>query len=66
MGVEISVSNAAAFALMDPFADPHLTLALYSVGMALGVTDLVVAGVIADHYNKRERHFRHHRKWWQK
>ena len=51
---------------MNPFADPHLTLALYSVGMALGVTDLVVAGVIADHYNKRERHFRHHRKWWQK
>src|SRR5205807_754277 len=35
MGVEISVSNAAAFALMDPFTDPHLTLALYSVGMLL-------------------------------
>ena len=66
MGVEISVSNAAAFALMDPFADPHLTLALYSVGIALAVTVLVLAGVIADHYNERERHFRYRRKWWQK
>jgi hypothetical protein len=66
MGVEISVSNAAApFALMDPFADPHLTLALYSVGIALAVTVLVLAGVIADHYNERERHFRYRRKWWQ-
>ena len=63
MGVEISVSNAAAFALMDPFADPHLTLALYSVGMALGVTVLLLAGVIAHHYNERERHFRHRGKW---
>ena len=66
MGVEIYVSNAAAFALMDPFADPHLTLALYSVGVALAVTVLVLAGLIADHYNERERHFRHRRKWWQR
>jgi hypothetical protein len=32
---------------MDPVADPHLTLALYSVGIALAVTVLVLAGVIA-------------------
>ena len=32
---------------MDPFADPHLTLALYRVGIALAVTVLVLAGVIA-------------------
>ena len=32
---------------MDPFADPHLTLALYSVGIALAVTILVLAEVIA-------------------
>ena len=51
---------------MDPFADPHLTLALYGVGFALAVTVLVLAGVIADHYNERERHFRYRRKWWQK
>jgi hypothetical protein len=32
---------------MHPFADPHLTVALYSVGIALAVTVLVLAGVIA-------------------
>ena len=51
---------------MDPFADPHLTLALYSVGIALAAAVLVPAGVIADHYNERERHFRYRGKWWQK
>ena len=49
MGVNFFVFNAAAFALMDPFADPHLTLALHSVAIALAVTVLVLAGVIADH-----------------
>ena len=32
---------------MHPFADPHLTVALYSVGIALAVRVLIVAGVIA-------------------
>jgi hypothetical protein len=63
MGVDISVFNAAAFTLMDPFADPHLTLALYSVGIALAMTVLVLAGLIADHYNERERHARPRQKW---
>lgn len=49
---------------MDPFADPHLTLALYSVGIALAVAALVLAGVIVDHYNERGRHVRHSKKWW--
>jgi hypothetical protein len=56
----------AAFALMDPFADPHLSLALYSVENALAVTTFLLAGVIADHYNERERHVRHAREWWRK
>jgi hypothetical protein len=51
---------------MDPFADPHLTLALYSVGIALAVTVLVHAGVTANHYSERERHVRHGKKWWRK
>jgi ABC-type nickel/cobalt efflux system permease component RcnA len=51
---------------MDPFADPHLTVALYSVGIALAVTVLVHAGVTANHYSERERHVRHGKKWWRK
>jgi hypothetical protein len=66
MGVDIFVFNAAALPFMDPFEDPHLTLALYSVGIALVLTVLVLAGVIADHYNERERHARHGKKWWHK
>jgi hypothetical protein len=58
--------NTAAFALMDPFADPHLNLALYSVGNALAVTALLLAGVIADHYNEHERHVRYRKEWWRK
>jgi hypothetical protein len=66
MGVYVRGFDAAAFALMDPFADPHLTLALYSAGIALVLTVLVFAGVIADHYNERERHVRYSKKWWRK
>ena len=51
---------------MDPFADPHLTLALYSVAIALAVTVLVLAGVIADHCNECERHARPRQKWGHK
>ena len=58
MGVDISVFNAADFALMDPFADPHLTLASYSVGIAPAVTVLGLAGVVADHYHQHQPHAR--------
>ena len=51
---------------MDPFADPHLTLAFYSVRIALAVTVLVLAGVIADHYSERERHIPRRKEWWRK
>ena len=64
MGVEVYVSNAAASALMDPFADPHLTLALYSVGIALAVNVFVLAGAIADHYHEHKRSVRHSKTWW--
>jgi len=66
MGIDVSDFDARPLRLMDPFADPHLTLALYSVGIALAVTVFVLAGVIADHYNQRERHVRHGKKWWRK
>jgi hypothetical protein len=56
----------AAFALMDPFADPHLNLALYSDRNAVAVTTFLLAGVIADHYNGCERHGRHRKEWWWK
>jgi hypothetical protein len=65
MGVNVAGFDPA-FARMDPFADPHLAMALYSVGLALVLTVLVLAGVIADHYNKRERQSRHGGKWRQK
>jgi hypothetical protein len=58
--------NTAAFALMDGFADPHLILALHSVGNALAVTVLALAGVTADHYNERERYVPHREAWWWK
>ena len=66
MGVNFFVFNAAAFALMDPFADPHLTLALHSVAIALAVTVLVLAGVIADPCNECERHACSRQKWGHK
>jgi hypothetical protein len=66
MGVGVLGFNTAAFALMDRFADPHLTLALHSVGNALAVTVLIVAGVTADHCNERERHVRDREAWWRK
>jgi hypothetical protein len=65
MGVKVG-DFAPAFAPMDPFSDPHLAMALYSVGLALVLTVFVLAGVIADHYNERERQSRHSRKWRQK
>ena len=66
MGVDASGFTAAAFALMDPFADRHLTLALHSVEIALAVTVLVLAGVIADPCNECERYARPRQKWGHK
>jgi hypothetical protein len=51
---------------MDPFADPHPAVALYSVGIALVPTVLLLAGVIADYYHEREQQPRRCGKWRQK
>ncbi len=54
-------------ARMDTFwGDPHVVLAMYCIAVALFLTVIVQAEVIADYYQEVRSGARRGKKWWQK
>ena len=53
--------------LMDAFgSDPHITLAIFCIGIAMILAAIVQAEVIADHHDEIKSGARRGKKWWQK
>ena len=52
---------------MDAFgSDPHITLAIFCIGIALFLTTIVHADVVADYHEEVKSGARRGKKWWQK
>ena len=51
---------------MDPFGDPHIATAVFCIGIAMLLTVVVNAAVIADYLHEIKSGARRGKRWWQK